>query len=123
MSLFLNQSFISHSGINLPFKIECDDLTPEDLKTLAEIVSHKFKFKQAIGIPRGGNRFAHALNNFAHSQNSLTLIVDDVYTTGKSMNEMAKNYENSWHIGIVIFARNLTPNWIYPIFSLNSEFN
>lgn len=123
MSIFINQTFLSHSGIILPFKIECDDLTPQDLKTLAEIVARKFQFKYAIGIPRGGVRFAHYLNKFITPTHHLTLIVDDVFTTGKSMLEMSGRYVNTTHIGVVIFARNPTPSWIHSIFNLNSEFN
>lgn len=48
------------------------------------------------------------------------VIVDDVLTTGESMEEMRLHY-SSRTIGVVLFARGKCPDWVTPIFSLCSD--
>ena len=43
MPLFSNKEFISHSGIKLPFKIDCNFLSDDDIRCLAEIIKNKFQ--------------------------------------------------------------------------------
>ena len=45
MNLFIKEDFISHAGLPLTWKVECDALTDEDYEALAKIVSEKIKFK------------------------------------------------------------------------------
>jgi predicted amidophosphoribosyltransferase len=120
MNLFKYGRFTSHSGVTLPFKIDCDALEDEDLETLARVVATRFEFSKVIGVPRGGLRFAEFLDPHIRT-NGPILIVDDVLTTGRSMQEMwlkvAKDQYDT--IGIVIFARGPHPAWIKPIFYLN----
>lgn len=120
MSLFIRKDFISHAGIELDFKIECDSLTDEDLETLAFIASTKLLFRGVIGIPRGGLRFAEALKKWEIPNPSLPLlIVDDVLTTGKSMNEYKEKYSTEFIMGLVIFSRMTNPpHWITPLFRM-----
>lgn len=128
MTLFKNESFISHAGLSLPFKIDCDSLTAKDLATLASIVSSKMKFKLAIGIPRGGDLFAMHLLTYADCNETDYIIVDDVCTTGKSFEDFKKIYVDTYKIpeknikGICIYARGECPSWVSPIFTLNSLF-
>src|SRR3989344_3316474 len=117
MTLFENKSFVSHVGLVLPFKIDCDALSDEDIETLACIVARKFTFNRVYGIPRGGVRLAHALEKYVSPEGPL-LIVDDVLTTGKSMEEAKKKYGDENTIGVVIFARGACPPWIQAIFML-----
>lgn len=117
--LFNFGAFTLHSGHTSHFKIDCDALTDQDLQSLADLISTKIQFKQAIGVPSGGLRFATALNKYADPNQTLTLIVDDVLTTGKSMQEYAEKYQDQPIKGLVIFARNTCPEWITPIFSMN----
>jgi hypoxanthine phosphoribosyltransferase len=125
MSLIQLGTFTSHSGIELDWKIDCDALTDDDINALAAIVSRQLIFNRVISIPRGGDRLAKALksyispvyNRWALTSKSVctTLIVDDVLTTGKSM-ELALSKEDKDARGLVIFARS-RPNWrVYPIF-------
>jgi hypothetical protein len=116
--LFVNDPFVSHSGLALPFKIDCDALSREDLATLAGIVSGRLRFRHVHGVPRGGLRFAAALAPYI-TEDGASLIVDDVLTTGASME--AARVDLSWCneiVGIVIFARGPCPSWVTPIFSL-----
>ncbi len=113
--------FNSHSGFQLPWKINCDSLTDDDLASLARIVAGKFRFSKVIGIPRGGIRFSRALRPYCKS-GAQTLIVDDVMTTGQSMEEMRENFSGEFlaPVGVVIFARGPVPDWISPIFVVKS---
>lgn len=113
MTLFQRGEFRLHSGGMSPWKIECDALTDEDLSVLAERASKLLKFGDVIGVPRGGTRFAQFLRAYAQP-NGGALIVDDVLTTGKSMEEMRLKYPDA--AGMVIFARALCPHWVTPLF-------
>jgi len=112
--MFRWKKFKAHSGDELLWKIECDALSDEDIACLAHLIAIKFSFSSVVGIPRGGLRLAKALESYA-SEGPI-LIVDDVLTTGNSMNEYKKKYPGAK--GVVIFARSTTARWIYPIFQL-----
>jgi len=109
----IQKIFTSHSGLPLSWKIDCDALSQEDLETLALLVATKIKFSRVIGIPTGGLRFAEALEKYVVPSYP-TLIVDDVLTTGASMELARKDAPNSK--GIVIFSSGPTPKWIQSIF-------
>ena len=117
MSLFIREDFISHAGLPLTWKVECDALTDNDYEALAKIVSEKLIFRDVKGIPRGGIPFEKALKPYCtNDENDPLLIADDVYTTGTSMREV---YEEE-AIGIVVFARNeITDDWIKAIWQLS----
>lgn len=108
--MFKKQDFTSHAGLSLNWKIECDDLTDEDIETLAWVVSRKFTFGSVKGIPRGGLRLAAALEQYCTT--GPRLLVDDVLTTGSSL---VAEYSKG-DIGVVIFARGNCPKWVTPIF-------
>lgn len=116
MALFKNETLISHAGLSLSFKIECDALTNEDIETLAKIISKKFSFGRVVGVPSGGLRLARALEKF-QTDCKKVLIVDDVLTTGTSMEEV-RRATSADSVGVVIFARGKCPGWIRPIFQL-----
>lgn len=110
--------FESHSGIRLPWKINCDALGEGDIQAIAKIIADKIEFRDVYGIPRGGIRLEQALKPYARTDLKYPmLIVDDVLTTGKSMEEALERVANSKHtIGVVIFARGECPRWVVPIF-------
>lgn len=118
--LFVDEPFRSHSGLDFSWKIDCDALTDADLATLAARVYHKLgHFHRVVGVPRGGLRFAAALEPYASPKvYGVTLVVDDVLTTGASIEEVRDSLATDYVIGIVIFARAPCPRWIRPIFSL-----
>ena len=117
--MFEKKEFTSHSNISLTWKIECDDLTNEDIETLAYLVSRYLIFSDVIGVPTGGLRFAKALERYKKSVGPV-LIVDDVLTTGRSMEDVRATIK-PWSVGIVIFARGQAPDWITPIFQYRLE--
>jgi hypothetical protein len=114
MSLLQRKNFVMHSGQSTTFKIECDALSGEDIATLAEIIAQRFAFSAVHGVPRGGLRIAAALEPFRTS--GPPLIVDDVLTTGASMEEVRRSHPGA--IGVVLFARSVAPAWVHPVFQL-----
>lgn len=115
-------SFIGHSGLMLPWKVNCDALTDEDWAGLAQIVRAQFSFSQVMGIPRGGLKFAAALKPYRALKGPL-LLVDDVMTTGRSMEEYRARcpfHPTMPTKGVVVFSRGPVPDWIHPIFVVNA---
>lgn len=127
-TLFQRKDFTMHSGGIARYKIECDSLNDEDIDTLAWIVAQKVKemtgkeqtgIKAVHGVPRGGARFAQALEKYTDVYGSVNVIVDDVHTTGQSMENAKQILGWGDAIGIVIFSRGRCADWIKPIFSMN----
>jgi len=84
-------------------------------------------FSLAVGVPRGGTRLANAINELAYpeGQNSRAgpvLIVEDVLTTGRSMENVREICGPLTHelgaIGLVIFARGKCPDWVTALFQM-----
>lgn len=114
MTLFNKGTFTLHSGLISNWKIDCDALVKEDYEALAvmalEILPH---FGEVEGVPRGGLEFAKVMSKYITQ--GPRLIVDDVLTTGDSMEKLMKSGTD---IGLVIFARGLCPPWIRAIWKL-----
>lgn len=102
MSLFQLGKFVSHAGKELDWKIECDALTGDDWECLAKMISDRTGFREVYGIPRGGVPLANALQKYCTNRSKTRLVVDDVYTTGKSMRDVMQPGD----LGFVVFARN-----------------
>lgn len=111
--MFSLGDFKSSSGTVLPWKIECDSLGSEDWDCIASIVVNQFgvQFGDVEGVPRGGLPFAKALRPYI-TEGPL-LIVDDVLTTGASMEAQRASRPA---LGFVLFARREPSPWIQPIF-------
>ena len=120
--IFKTGDFTLASGLHSTFKIDCDEFTNDDLYSLA-LYSVKFlpDFKAVLGVPRGGVRFADQMRKFV-SPIGCVLVVDDVFTTGKSMikfiSENNLDADNDVQ-GLVIFARNQPMSWIRSIFTMS----
>jgi len=117
-TLFEVGDFTLHSDGHSNFRINCEALTDQDWDSLAQIINKKFTFGVVIGLSTGGIPLQRKLTDYLTPRSSLTLIVDDVYTTGKSMYR-ARQHTEGRVIGVVVFARTTTPSWVYPIFNLN----
>jgi hypoxanthine phosphoribosyltransferase len=115
--MFDKVDFVSHSGLPLTWKIECDALTDSDIECLAYMISQHFSFGKVVGVPRGGLRLAKALEPYhQEARATSTLIVDDVLTTGNSM-ERIRQTITGHTVGVVIFSRMENPPvWIHPVF-------
>ena len=121
LNLVIDGKFLSHSGNELDFKFDCNAFSDKDIEGFAKIISKKIRFSEVIGIPTGGTRLAFALEKYIIS-NSVLLIVDDVLTTGKSMQEARIKAGRLGTLGAVIIARGPCPDWIRPILQFNSYF-
>lgn len=131
MSLFKRKKFISHSGKSLDFKIECDMLKNSDWEAIAFIIHVKMRFQSVTGIPRGGLKLAKKLEQYTEVGNKTLphLIVDDVLTTGKSMEKMrdelvyVERKTQGGILGVVLFSRQSVEDedllgWVFPIFQI-----
>lgn len=116
MSLFELRGCVLHSGSWSNWMIDCNSLTDDDLECLAYLGRALVgPFGEVMGIPNGGLRFAKAMEKYATF--GPRLIVDDVYTTGDSI--------NTWYGDgvkfLVIFARRQPPPWIKFIWQIGTE--
>src|SRR6266498_867516 len=125
MNLFQKGDFSLHSGKSSEFKIDCDSLTDEDIDTIAFLLSKRLPlFGEVQGVPRGGLRLAEAMKQFVmppRSSDYPLLIVDDVLTSGGSMEKHRKDYGGPDTIGAVIFDRGEAerPGWITALFTMS----
>lgn len=125
MSLFQIGDFVLSSGDKSSFKIDCDALTQADLRALALMISKLVgSFSSVEGVPGGGLLLAEALRlHQAADLNNPHLIVDDVLTTGSSL-ERAKVFRFGFGrhegkvIGAVVFARGRCPWWVKSLFQM-----
>ena len=108
-----------HSGQQSNFKIDCDALTDADIDALAgqlrEILP---SFGSVEGVPSGGLRIAAAMQKFAEAGNSRLVIVDDVLTTGSSM-EVHRAGRDAY--GAVLFVRGIKPKWVASLFTMAQQ--
>jgi len=119
--LFQIGDFTLHSGEKSNWKVECDVLTKEDWECLAAMIAERCQFKDVIGIPEGGLNLRDYLSLSCTKDDSLpTLIVDDVLTTGNSMEE-ARSHIKGEVIGHVVFARGKCPEWIKALWQLDAH--
>ncbi len=126
-SLFQRGNFVLNSGAISTWKIECDSLSDEDIEALAEMMRKLVRpFGEVEGVPRGGLRIAAAMKEFITPDCPILLIVDDVLTTGGSMQRMRQSHADRgkevWQIdGCVIWARGKCPPWIRAVQQLPIE--
>jgi hypothetical protein len=109
-----------HSGERSDFKINCDALMASDFAALANMLVRRIApFSRVEGVPRGGLRWAEVLNIGGYcTPGEPLLIVDDVLTTGASMEQQRAGRDA---IGAVIFARGPCPSWVMPLFTLQPQ--
>lgn len=104
-SLFRYGRFRLHSlGRDSRFKIDCDALTDRDLQAIVALILSTHRFRSVEGIARGGSRLARLLAYYCDPKFQTHLIVDDVLTTGRSIQE-ALNRTKGRVEAVVIFSR------------------
>jgi len=128
-NLFQMGKFQLHSGQESDFKINCDALTWRDWRTLAHLTNKMLPqaFGSIVQIERGGWYFGNAMSQYIVKGMKNVLIVDDVFTTGASMEEARnKVLEEGFPFirdvfGAVVFARNPVPSWILALFQMGGK--
>ncbi len=120
--------FKLHSGSLSDWKIEAEGLDDEDWATLAMLGARMVgKFDCVTGIPRGGLRFGEELASYiSDEEGTACLIVDDVLTTGASMEKarerlLSEAKPGTKVIGLVAFARGPCPPWVRAVFTYTGE--
>lgn len=120
--LFETGTFTAHSGRVLRWKIECDDLDDAAWDVIAEqaydVLTHGGlrRYGQVEGVPRGGLRLADVLRKRVSPTSDRLVIVDDVLTTGASMEAQRRGRDAS---GLVVFDRSgmRLPEWIQALWT------
>lgn len=120
--LFIEEDFTGHSGEQLHWKIEMDALDDAEWKCIARmILEYETRpFQAAIGIPRGGLTLSSYLNEYStQNPEDPYLIVDDVLTTGGSMEEFKEeHFKDKKVVGWVVFSRNRPSDWVNVLFQM-----
>lgn len=115
-SLFQKKVFVSAAGIPMSWKIEADALTDEDWATIADICAPNMDpFFHVVPVPTGGIKLAKAFEKYVTPFSTTILVVDDVWTTGKSMVDVIVKTSpvSAAFKGFVAFARcQLLPTWV-----------
>ena len=116
--LFSVGDFVSHAGLPLKWKIECDAISPDEWEALATMIMEyqTEPFGKVVGIPRGGVPLQKALEPYATGKDTdPLLVVDDVYTTGTSFMEFCGEDDClKW----VVFARVPTKGGVKALFTM-----
>lgn len=124
MPLFHWGQFKSAAGLDLGWKIECDALTDADWMCIAKLALPMVgSFHRVAGVPRGGLVLAECIASHQHAEGRQWLLVDDVWTTGISMQRHADQMgwrEGEWK-GFVVFARGTPlPPWVQCLCKINT---
>jgi len=115
------EPFRLHSGAKSRFKIDADALSESDCLAVAEVMAPCLPpFAVVEAVPSSGSAAGWLAQSFVHlcSPSGGLLIVDDVLTTGASMEDQRGGREA---IGAVIFARGPVPSWVTPMFKLSER--
>lgn len=131
MSLLQWGDFTLHSGDKSWWRIDCDAFTDSEIELLAKLIAEKVGEFNEITFPisHPGScvpKLAKALDRYKEYKESkvlIQLVVDDVLTTGNSI-QLYKDYEKHNGVickGAVIFARGECPEWVTSIFQLSSS--
>lgn len=124
MNLFQFGEVTLASGQVSDFKIECDALKSEDWDCLAYIMSKRVPvFGEVHGVPTGGLELQYRLEQYAVEGVNRRLIVDDVWTTGKSMSEFSQGLIETHGVMpltfAVVFCRGDAPSVLIPLFTMD----
>lgn len=125
-------AFTFSSGIRSPFKFECDDLSDDEMHAIARVGSHQVcDFGRLVPVPKGksaspidnAKRLAGAMQRYARPDCGVTLIVDDVWTTGGSMEaccaDVMHQSAGASTVGFVIYAYQQPASWVTSFLTLS----
>ena len=121
-NLFQLGDFTLASGAKSSWKLECDALTDADWAALAVMV-HQIvgPFSRVYGVPRGGLKLSAALAPLATAGAYLPLVVDDVFTTGGSLDRFIASQQLEPCMRCVVFARGWLPWGTHAVLQMPKE--
>lgn len=114
-----------YSGALSYWKVGCDALTDEELNWFAKMISVVVEpFGVVEYVPTGARRIGEKVEKYALTGHPTVLIVDDVLTTGNSMESFRRDvqilYPNAKIIGATMFNRSgIHIDWINSIWYMN----
>jgi hypothetical protein len=111
MNLFQDGDFISHAGLPLQWKLECDAISDAEWRCIAKMImtyQHE-PFSKVLGIPRGGLPLQKAMEEYVTKGDHPWMVVDDVYTTGTSFKNFCTTKDTMWAYKWCVFARKPIP--------------
>ncbi len=130
-----------NSGLTSDYKLVADAFIRANIKGLPKLISRMVgPFGSVYGVSRGGLKLAERLkplvfNGTLGGHLVPHLIVDDVLTTGRSLQRAFDAHKSQWPggepnplnrppaiIGCVVFARGRCPPWVKSLFQMPSEF-
>lgn len=118
--LFQLGDFTFSSGRKSKFKLDCDQITDSGIEALAYIGVRQIEpFGRIVAVPKGksgspidnAKRLADAMEQYITPASEVLLIVDDVWTTGASMETCRKIWRHELTIGWVAFAYTKPAEW------------
>lgn len=131
--LFQWGNFKLHSGEESWWRIDCDALSDSEIELFAKLIREKIgPFTEVIcpdshhgsAAPKLVRALYRYKSDWLPGRNIFVpLLVDDVLTTGKSLEELKMSRMKIWPhgaepVGIVLFARGECPDWITPVFRM-----
>lgn len=127
MNLIQTGDFTLNSGRKSFFKFDCDAFTEKDWEGAAELIRRRVgPFGIVMGVPRGGIALQLLLSSHIHFDSKRVLLVDDVLTTGGSMESMRATFKSELPdfdiVGAVVIARGPCPEWITPVLRVDEFF-
>ena len=121
--LFESGDFVLRSGAETDWRINAEALDASSIATIACMIADRVgPFCAVRGIPTGGGEpLAKALEPYRSDEGPL-LVVDDVLTTGVSMEEYADYFGMLDTVYYVIFDRSggLRPSWVKALWTLDA---
>ena len=112
----------------MSWKVECDYLTKADWKCLSYLAKEKLRRipSRVMGVPTGGERWEAIFSEEYSAPGSDVLILDDVLTTGSSMEEMrrrliADGVPENKITGMAAFSRGKCTEWVKRIWRLDDS--
>lgn len=114
--LFERRDAVGASGRVLPWVIDVDAIPDDVINEIADIAAPLLPtFGRVVGVPKGsspksrdsldnGRRLEIAFRTRVTHGSPMTLIVDDVWTTGGSMRAFARETKCDW-VGFVVYSR------------------
>lgn len=127
MDLLRLGNYVLHNGSKSRYKICCDVFSDSDWNVAATLIRAIVgPFRSVEGIPNGGTKLEEILKHYVDDRKEGPhLVVDDVYTSGQSMETAKDLYKTKFDTlnycvaGAVLFSRGPAPYWISPVFQLN----